>query len=389
MLELCGLVCFTLALAMGPLTVAAVTSTQFGTFAVILGVVLLHERPRAPPVGGARLHAARRHLPGRGRAKSAGMSDFFNDRRPGEPGQRMARARRLAPAHARRRRLFALAALVLVVAAAVALAVLKPWRDAGSSSRQAGSTTLTAGSQCGPRRARLVLELGGPAAAATPSPTRHPSPSASPSASPSPSSEPTPSPSQIADAPPIVQDLVPYGPRRKAEMAAYSRRHYGQATWVLHPQAIVLHYTATSTYAAAHNTFASNAPALGELPGVAAHFVIDENGTIYQQVPLDVRCRHAIGLDWCAIGIEFVQPAGSGPAWAIAQIFSRTRQLDAGLRLVAWLEASYGISATNVIGHAMANDSPLFKDLLGWRNDHQDWNAAAVARFKQAMVKAE
>ena len=45
-LELCGLVCFTLALAMGPLTVAAATSTQFGTFAVILGVVLLHERPR-------------------------------------------------------------------------------------------------------------------------------------------------------------------------------------------------------------------------------------------------------------------------------------------------------------------------------------------------------
>ena len=54
-------------------------------------------------------------------------------------------------------------------------------------------------------------------------------------------------------APPIVLDLVPYGPRRKAEMAAFSRRHYGQATWVLHPQAIVLHYTATSTYAAAHS----------------------------------------------------------------------------------------------------------------------------------------
>ena len=44
-----------------------------------------------------------------------------------------------------------------------------------------------------------------------------------------------------------------------------------------------------------------------------AHFVIDEDGTIYQQVPLDVRCRHAVGLDWCAVGIEFVQPASSGP----------------------------------------------------------------------------
>ena len=51
-LELCGLLCFTLALAMGPLTVAAVTSTQFGTFAVILGVVLLRERPRRHQWGG-------------------------------------------------------------------------------------------------------------------------------------------------------------------------------------------------------------------------------------------------------------------------------------------------------------------------------------------------
>ena len=46
LLELGGLVCATLALAIGPLTVAAVTATQFGMFAVILGVAFLHERPR-------------------------------------------------------------------------------------------------------------------------------------------------------------------------------------------------------------------------------------------------------------------------------------------------------------------------------------------------------
>lgn len=276
-----------------------------------------------------------------------------------------------------RRRLFALVALALVVAAAVAVEILQPWR---AGSPPAAGTPPGSTSPAGPSPT-------GPGRSASPSSVRSVSPSTS--TGPSSSSRPTPSPSLIAAAPSIVQDLVPYGPQRKAEMAAYSGRHFGQATWVLHPQAIVLHYTATSTYAAAHNTFASNAPDLGELPGVAAHFVIDENGIIYQQVPLDVRCRHAVGLDWCAIGIEFVQPAGSGPAWAIAQIFSRPRQLDAGLRLVAWLEAAYGIDATNVIGHAMANDSPLFKDLLGWRNDHQDWNAAAVARFKRAMVSAE
>lgn len=45
-LELAGLVLLTVTFALGPATAAAVTTTQFGTFAVVLGVFLLHERPR-------------------------------------------------------------------------------------------------------------------------------------------------------------------------------------------------------------------------------------------------------------------------------------------------------------------------------------------------------
>jgi drug/metabolite transporter (DMT)-like permease len=45
-LELGGLMLLTLALSLGPKTVASVTTTQFGTFAVVLGFVLLRERPR-------------------------------------------------------------------------------------------------------------------------------------------------------------------------------------------------------------------------------------------------------------------------------------------------------------------------------------------------------
>ena len=44
-LELAGLMPLTITFALGPATVAGVTTTQFGTFAVILGFVLLHERP--------------------------------------------------------------------------------------------------------------------------------------------------------------------------------------------------------------------------------------------------------------------------------------------------------------------------------------------------------
>jgi len=45
-LELGGLLLLTITFALGPPTVAGVTTTQFGTFAVILGFLVLHERPR-------------------------------------------------------------------------------------------------------------------------------------------------------------------------------------------------------------------------------------------------------------------------------------------------------------------------------------------------------
>ena len=45
-LELAGLALLTITFALGPATVAGVTTTQFGTFAVVLGFVLLHERPK-------------------------------------------------------------------------------------------------------------------------------------------------------------------------------------------------------------------------------------------------------------------------------------------------------------------------------------------------------
>ena len=181
--------------------------------------------------------------------------------------------------------------------------------------------------------------------------------------------------------PHIVQDLIPFGAQRQQEMAAYSLRHYGQATIVLHPLVIVLHFTDSSTYESAHALFSEDVPNTGELPGTVSHFIIDKDGTIYQQLPTNVRGRHVIGLNWCAIGIEFVQEGGSSSTWADQQILHRPAQLDAGLRLVAWLQQEYRISDGNVIGHAMANDSPYFKDLEGWKNDHTDWQPGDVADF--------
>ena len=44
--EVCGLLLLTITFALGPATIASVTTSQFGAFGVLLGYLLLHERPK-------------------------------------------------------------------------------------------------------------------------------------------------------------------------------------------------------------------------------------------------------------------------------------------------------------------------------------------------------
>jgi len=186
--------------------------------------------------------------------------------------------------------------------------------------------------------------------------------------------------------PPIHRDPIPYGHKRKRQMAGYSKRHYGQREWRLrNPKVIVLHYTAGPSYGSAWQAFASNAPNRGELPGVCSHFIIGKGGRIHRTVPRTIRCRHAIGLNYTAVGIEMVQEAGSGSHWADRQILRREPQIHRALRLTGWLKQRLGIKIRNIIGHAMANDSPYFKDLEGWRNDHTDWLRSDVRKFRHRL----
>jgi N-acetyl-anhydromuramyl-L-alanine amidase AmpD len=189
-----------------------------------------------------------------------------------------------------------------------------------------------------------------------------------------------------APKPRIVEDPISYGGERREQMAGYSQRHYGEREWRLRdPDAVVLHYTAGGTYSSAWSAFDSNAPNRGELPGVCAHYVVKKSGRIAELVPPRIRCRHAVGLNHRSIGVEMVQEAGPGSAWADRQILDREPQIRAALRLVDWLQGRFEIATGDVIGHSMANDSPYFKDLEGWRNDHTDWLQKDVRVFRKRL----
>lgn len=192
--------------------------------------------------------------------------------------------------------------------------------------------------------------------------------------------------------PPIQDDLIPYPAARRQQAAAYSQRHYGTRTADLDPQTIVLHFTETDSYQPVWNTFAANTPAPGpagsrpEPPGTCSHFIIEQDGTTHRLVPLTLQCRHTIGLNRWAIGIEIVQAThGHTSHWADQQILDRPAQITAALGLVRSLQRDYEIPTDQVIGHATANTSPLFLDLAGWRNDHTDWQAEDVAEFRTRL----
>ncbi len=184
--------------------------------------------------------------------------------------------------------------------------------------------------------------------------------------------------------PPIVSKPIPFGAKRKQETAAYARHHYGIDRWrLVRPKVIVEHYTASDSFSSAYSTFAADAPdaELGELPGVCAHFVIDRDGTIYQLVSLTTMCRHTVGLNDTAIGIEHVGTSD-------AQILGNARQMAASLRLTAWLMGRFHIQLRNVIGHNESLTSPFHHErVASWRcQTHGDWTRADMDVYRRRLA---
>ena len=176
---------------------------------------------------------------------------------------------------------------------------------------------------------------------------------------------------------------IPFGTARKQQMKRYAGRHYGLDTHLLRePKVIVEHFTASSSFASAFNTFVSNAPQMGEHPGVCAHFIVDRDGSIHQLVSLRFMCRHVIGLNHTSIGIEHVGTSD-------AQVMGNRRQREASLRLTRWLRERHGIALRDVIGHAESLRSRHYRENVpSWRGQtHADFRARTMRRYRRLLAQ--
>jgi N-acetylmuramoyl-L-alanine amidase len=198
------------------------------------------------------------------------------------------------------------------------------------------------------------------------------------------SAAPTATPS-AAPKPPINKKLIPYPKKRKREMAAYSKRHYGQFKWRLNnPKVIVIHYAEAGSISAIYNTFRTDQPDVEfhELPNVCSHYAVSASGAVYKFVPPTIRCRHTVGLNWTAIGVEHV-------GFSDQDILGRPAQLNGSLKFVQWLRCRFGISVDNVIGHNESLSSPFYKELdpRFKGQTHGDWNHADMQVYRSDLAK--
>jgi beta-N-acetylhexosaminidase len=147
---------------------------------------------------------------------------------------------------------------------------------------------------------------------------------------------------------------------------------------------IVEHYTVTSSFPPVFDYFSRNEPdpEHHELPGVCSHYVIDRDGTIYRLVPTTLMCRHTVGLNWTAIGIEHV-------GMSDAQVMGNRRQLAASLRLTRALQGRYGIRTRNVIGHNENRQSPFHRERVASlrTQTHADFPRAVMDGYRRRLER--
>lgn len=142
---------------------------------------------------------------------------------------------------------------------------------------------------------------------------------------------------------------------------------------------LVLHYTGMETGAAAVDWLANPASK------VSAHYTIDEDGTVYIQVPEDRRAWHAGVSSWrgvtdvnsVSIGIELVNPGHEFGYRPFPEA-----QMQALIELAQGILARHAIPPRNVVGHS--DVAPARKQDPGELFDWPRLAAAGIGLWPEA-----
>ena len=137
----------------------------------------------------------------------------------------------------------------------------------------------------------------------------------------------------VVEPPPMVQKPIPQTPYRERLTREYAMLHYGTSETTIVPQAVVVHWTAGNTWQSAYNTFLPETRGDGTV-NVCSHYIVGKDGTIFCLTEETALNRHAIGYNWCSIGIENV--GGVGGREDLTQ-----EQLQANIALIKYLHAKY------------------------------------------------
>lgn len=161
----------------------------------------------------------------------------------------------------------------------------------------------------------------------------------------------------------IIQLPINYSKERTELSIEYLKNRHGitQSTPVIKPVMIVLHFTDGGTIKSIHDYF--NSPTIEDSRSinkrvsalnVGSQFLIDRDGKIYQLMPDNYLARHAIGLNYCAIGVENIG-SDKNPL--------TEEQVIANASLVRHLAKKYKIEY--LIGHSeytTFRNTPLWKE---------------------------
>lgn len=148
----------------------------------------------------------------------------------------------------------------------------------------------------------------------------------------------------------IKQRPITWNAEREQLTLAYRKERFAEEkpTLDITPTMVVIHHTAIDSLEQSFKTFdpptlsANRADIAGASPlNVSAHFLVDQDGTVYQLMPATRMARHTIGLNWTALAIENV--GGSRKKLTHAQ-------LEADVKLVRYLKETFP-TLTLLIGH--------------------------------------